>query len=109
MTLLTSRASSMPTATPKAPERYRKVRRSLPKVARVESRNGSNISALPAGAASHLAGTGILAAARKAVTRTYRWLMGPPESDRDRFHRAADEARFQKYGGLAAGWYRTSY
>ena len=102
MTLLTSQASSMPTATPKAPE-------SLPRVTRVESRNGSNISALPAGAVSHLAGTGILAAARKAVTRTYRWLMGPPESDRDRFRRAADEARFQKYGGLAAGWYRTSY
>jgi len=102
VTLLTSLASTMPTATPKAPE-------SLPRVKRVESRNGSNISALPAGAASHLAGTRILAPARKAVTRTYRWLMGPPESDRDRFRRAAGEARLQRYNGLTAGWYRTSY
>ena len=109
MTLLTSRSSGMPTATPKAPERYRKAKRSLPEVARGESRNGSNIPALPAGAASHLPVTGILAVARKTVSRTYRWLMGPPESDRDRFRRAADEARFQKYSGLTAGWYRTSY
>ena len=101
MTLLASQASSMP-ATPKAPER-------LPRVVRVVSRNGSNISTLPAGAASHFQETGILAAAKKTVSRTYRWLVGPPESDRDRFRRAADEARFQKYSGLAAGWHRTSY
>ena len=102
MTLLASQALSMPTATAKAPE-------SLPRVARVESRNGSNKSALLSGAASHLPGTGILAAARETVSRTYRWLVGPPESDRDRFRRAVDEARFQKYAGLTAGWHRTSY
>ena len=101
MTLLASQASSLPTATPKVPE-------TLPRVARVKSRSGSNISTLPAGVTSHLPGSGILAAAREAVSRTYRWLMGPPESDRDRFRRAADEARFQKYSGLTAGWYRTS-
>ena len=102
MTLLTSQASSMPTATPKATE-------SPPRVARVESRNGSRNLTLPGGVASHLAGTGILGAARETISRTYHWRMGPPESDRDRFRRAADEARFRKFSGLTAGWHRTSY